>query len=311
MYYSDGQLQAMAYGSNPAASYVGKSDDCCSALSPLQKLLKPATPIPLQMQKSQKSRLPLTSPAKQRICRDLCCSGTPPSPCYEGCCPKAGGCNPFTVSPSGYNPYTVSPTGCNPFAVSPPGFSPFAVSPTVCAAGGMKTVCSTYPVTDGAAAYCYAQDVAGCGGYSGLSPSPMSLQPKSSSVSPSHRVQYSAHQTGSAKPPQQQKKSPLRLTECAGGAASAGSNDCTGRAQQSFTDTSDEPRTPPARAPTALPNAAAGAVPLTKPKIKVKKHLVDPNAKPKLLNIEGALHLAGANPQDLFSSPLWHPLFGR
>lgn len=53
------------------------------------------------------------------------------------------------------------------------------------------------------------------------------------------------------------------------------------------------------------------AKPLHKPKIKVKQHLIDPNAKPRLLNIEGALHLAGANPRDLFTSPLWHPLFGR
>uniref|UniRef100_A0A2S2NBW2 Uncharacterized protein n=1 Tax=Schizaphis graminum TaxID=13262 RepID=A0A2S2NBW2_SCHGA len=58
----------------------------------------------------------------------------------------------------------------------------------------------------------------------------------------------------------------------------------------------------------ATPASGDAGKPAYRPKIKVKEHLIDPNAKPRLLNIEGALHLAAGH--DLFSSPLWHPLFG-
>ncbi|XP_025208827.1 bromodomain-containing protein 4-like [Melanaphis sacchari] len=66
-----------------------------------------------------------------------------------------------------------------------------------------------------------------------------------------------------------------------------------------------KPKTP---LPVKPANGDAGQ-PAYRPKIKVKEHLIDPNAKPRLLNIEGALHLA-AGGHDLFSSSLWHPLFG-
>lgn len=270
-----------------------------------------------------KSRLPLppSSPAKQRVvCQDLCCTGSP-TVCYEGCCPtKAIGCNPFAVSPNGCNAFAMSPNGCNPFAVSPSGCNPFVMSPSGCnpfatsptGGGGFypsanfSKSCTAYNHADPVPTTCCFSPDVGFGFAGGQqkqqSSSPMPPHKSSStSSSPRNRVPYN-YQTGFPPPSQHQKPSstdpsdrgPIAEVVAAGIDPLQSLNTAAGGKQQSA----------------AVP-IAGGDVSVHKPKIKVKKHLIDPNAKPKLLNIEGALHLAGANPQDLFSSPLWHPLFGR
>lgn len=329
------QWSDVYYGGNLAPPYSGstpgyKSDDCCASISPLPPLLPlnqqqqsrqqipPAQPLqkqppynnpqrsplpppvqprqiksqlpPVPPQSHHKSRLP-QSAAKQRVCREMCCTGSPSS-CYENCCcPKA----------TGYNPFAASPAGCNPFAVSPTGYNPFVVSPPAGACGGNPKACTTYSV-DGATC-CFPVDP--IYGYSGGHQSPSPIPLKQPSVSPGNRVQYSGHAAG----PGQQRK--LSAEFSSGGSGVAGAD------RFSPTCTANKPaeQTPsPGPAATANPpknDDATGCQPLQKPKIKVKKHLIDLENPPKLLNIEGALHLAGANPQDLLSSPLWHPLFGR
>jgi hypothetical protein len=92
------------------------------------------------------------------------------------------------------------------------------------------------------------------------------------------------------------------------GYVGGGADNVGGDQLQCSTISTDKPQTP---RPEARSGAEAADKPLHKPKIKVKQHLIDPNTKPRLLNIHGALHLAGGNPHDLLSSSLWHPLFGR
>lgn len=326
--YYGGNLEAPYSGSTPG---YNKSDDCCASVSPLPPLLPlnqqqqsrqqmpPAQPLqkqppynpqrspllppvqprliksqlPPAQQSHQKSRLP-QSAAKQRVCREMCCTGSPSS-CYENCCcPKA----------TGYNPFAASPAGCNPFAVSPTGYNPFVVSPTAGACGGNPKACTTYSV-DGATC-CFPVDMGY--GYGGGHQSPSPILQKQPSVSPGNRVQYGS---GHAAGPGQQRK--LSAEFSSGGSGVVGAADrfsptCT-------TVNKPAEQTPlPGPAATASPpknDDASTCQPLQKPKIKVKKHLIDLENPPKLLNIEGALHLAGANPQDLLSSPLWHPLFGR
>lgn len=329
------QWSDIYYGGNLATPYSGstpgynKSDECCASISPLPQLLplKPQQqsrqqvpsaqplqkPPPYNPQRSpllpppppaqsrqiksqlppvpqshQKSRLP-QSAAKQRVCREMCCTGSPSS-CYENCCcPKA----------TGYNPFTVSPASCNPFAVSPTGYNPFMVSPTAGACGGNPKVCTTYSV-DGATC-CFPVDMGYgySGGHQSPTPIPQKLQPP---VSPRNHVQYGGQTAG----PGQQRKLSAEFSSGVLGADRFSPTTCTVNKPAEQT-----PLPGSAAANPPKNDDASSGQPLQKPKIKVKKHLIDLENPPKLLNIEGALHLAGANPRDLLSSPLWHPLFGR
>lgn len=318
MAYYGGNLTPTAYGSTPSYS---KSDDCCASVSPLslplphsqppshnnvppvletpQKHLRqspllpssrshrnsPLLPPPSAAHSRPKSLLPSSTPmVKQQqppnkppiMCQDLCCNGPAPS-CCESCCSKPSGCNPYTMS---------SPMGCNPFVMSPTG-----------CVGNLKN-CTTYSSDGGSGSCCFSADI-GCG-YDGQS------TPRKPSLSPGNRVQLNYHKTGFGQQQKQQHQKPI--VECDVGSVSGNIGGDNQTASKPPTTTSS---LPPANNISGSDGNASGEPPLQRPKIKVKQHLVDPNAKPKLLNFEGALHLAGANPHDLFSSPLWHPLFGR
>lgn len=282
---------------DPAAGY-GKPDDCGALMSQLLPSLpqQPQLQQPPQLLPPPPPRVP--PPAVQSARKELCCNGSP-SACYENCWPKAG-----------YNPFAVSPTGSG-------------------LTNAAKT-CAGYPSGGGgtiaAGTNFYSSEI----GYANYNDHRSSTSPvlAQESLSPYNRVQFNyqpaaaaalgVHQQNNQHLQQQQYQKTKHKqnhhirqqlqqssfpTQCCNDNRRGG-GDC-----QSLAATADKS---PAPVPTA-PSSGSAVGPLQKPKIKVKKHLIDPNATPNLINIEGALRLAGANPEDVLSSssPLWHPLFGR
>lgn len=262
----------------PSRRTLQKHQQPPRALQPLQKMPQVQRTSLMQQSPPMPSPLPAQS-TKQPVCPDIYCNGLP-SPCYESCCSKvtSGGCNPYTV---------MSPNGCNPYAVSP----------VRCGGPVLKTSCRTYPA-DGTAC-CYSSDI-GCGynGQSSVPPMPPKLP-----VTPHNHGQYN-YQTGLLQPQSLSAES----SSGSGYGGGGGTDNVGGDQMQCSTTSTDKSQTPQ---PEARLGADAADKPLYKPKIKVKQHLIDPNTKPRLLNIEGALHLTGANAHDFLSSSLWHPLFGR
>lgn len=291
-FFYNGSL-ASPYSSTPSYS---KPDDCGTLGTPIpslsQQLQMPPLPpqvhqesslLGLQSQQestllskihhqSQTPLLPI-QPTKD-ICQKACCNGSPSS-CYKSCCPKTSGCNPFTMNHN----------SCNPFPLPLPSCSPYIVSSNVCE-GNINTCGTTYP-TDGTTC-CYSSEV-GCE-YNGQPLPPMPINP---AASPCNLIQCN-YQTSSGQPQQ-------TLLE----------KDPSFRSVENIDK--DSQVTPPISPPVAPLASDVGETtpPLKKPKIKVKEHLIDPNARQQFLNIEGALHLARANSKEFENLSMWNPFFGR
>ncbi|XP_050532645.1 uncharacterized protein LOC126900761 [Daktulosphaira vitifoliae] len=177
-----------------------------------------------------------------------------------------------------------------------PGYDSYNVSPTDCSTN--KTSCSVFPSD---ISCCYPTDIGYA--YNGSeTPSPLLQSPG---------LNLPQQQTTPSAPPSPYKRvnNPQQIsfenlqpsTDCNNGSAGYNSSD------------SSEHQSPTVAASGSSSNLLFNNKSNSdsfRPKIKVKQHLIDPNAKPKLLNIEGALHLARANGNEsLLGSQLWHPLF--
>jgi len=300
---------------------------------------------PQQLMPPQLQQPVLHRKSKRRACQELCCNGSPSS-CYGGsCCPKSSsypftaatpnGCNPFTVSPGDCNPFTATPTasfvGSNPKTCAPyaaPSVMPTCCFPTEigCAYNGQspspmpprntsvsprnraqfnyqtgpgQQLQQQMSMTEGGSgvngccigATSCSSGVAGCS--SGVVACSSGVVGCSSGVSCSISSGVAGSSNGVASSSRGVNSS---VSGCTVGNISI---------DYQCSTATNKPKTPLSVTSTS---GDAGQ-PVHRPKIKVKEHLIDPNAKPRLLNIEGALHLAAGH--DLFSSSLWHPLFGR
>lgn len=295
---------------------------------------RPQQSIPPQLQQPV-----LRRQSKRRACQELCCNGSPSS-CYGGsCCPKSSSYNPFSAA---------TPNGCHPFAVSPGDCNPFTATPTAGCVGGNSKTYAPYATPSVMPTCCFPTEI-GCS-YNGQSPSPMpprntSVSPRNRAqfnyqTGPGQQLQQQMSMTEGVSGV---NGCCIGVTSCSSGVAgcsssvvgcSSGVVGCSSGVGCSISSgvagssrgvnssvsggtvgdinidyqcstVTNKPKTPLP----ATPTSGDAGQPVYRPKIKVKEHLIDPNAKPRLLNIEGALHLASG--QDMFSSSLWHPLFGR